>query len=313
MICAMNLHTTTGKWKLGAALAFLTALIWGITPIALNALLDTMDFYTVGMYRFLLSAAILMIVVPAKYGKPTLRNIRPQFIILLVVAIAGLFGNYTLFMVGLDFLPPSSVAVIMQTAPLFLLAGGIIVFKENYSKYQFIGLFVLISGLFLFFNQKLFEVFSQINDFNLGVLVVLASATLWAIYALSQKQLLKTLPSNTVLLIVYLGCMLLFLPLSTPKALFELDLISLILLIYCALTTIVAYGLFSESLNHLEASRVSAVLAAVPLLTIFFEIILAKLFPETIAHNPLNALSILGACMVVTGSMVSSLSGKIKS
>ena len=71
-------------------------------------------------------------------------------------------------------------------------------------------------------------------------------------------------------------------------------------MIFCGFNTLIAYGCFAEALAHLEASRVSAVIALTPLLTV----LIVQLIPiEGIVAEPIGALSLLGALMVVCGSV----------
>ena len=68
-------------------------------------------------------------------------------------------------------------------------------------------------------------------------------------------------------------------------------------------STLIAYGSFSEALTHIEASRVSAILATTPLITLFF----VQFVPITILNpEPLSFIVILGALFVVTGSVITS-------
>ena len=67
-----------------------------------------------------------------------------------------------------------------------------------------------------------------------------------------------------------------------------------------------AYGAFAEALDHWEASRVSAVLAITPMLTLAWMAVLDPLSAHIIPE-PLNALSLAGAALVVAGSMLMSL------
>jgi len=199
----MNVHTTTGRFRLGIGLSLLTAFLWGVAPIALKVVLGGMDPYTVSWYRYLISAGVLSFFVYKKHGRPSLTKLRGSIPWLLLIAVAGLSSNQILFLTGLDHLNPSSAAVIIQTAPMFLVIGGIVLFKERYSPRQFTGLAILILGLVLFFNQRLHEIFSSLGEYTLGILLVLAAGLLWATYALAQKQLLKTFPSETIMLVIY--------------------------------------------------------------------------------------------------------------
>ncbi len=304
----MNIHTTTGRWKLGLFLSFITIIMWGVAPIAIKVILYDMDAATVAWYRFLLSAVIMGIWVNKKYGKPSVNAFKGSVLWLIIIASLSLSGNYAFFMLGLKYLPPSSTAVVIQLAPMFLLFGSLIIFKEKFSHLQSIGFIILVCGLILFFNRRFGEIIGGLNSYTMGIIFVILSALLWAIYALAQKQLLNTFPSETIMFIIYVISVLFFTPFARPYQLFNISVIQMLLLLFTGLNTILAYGCFSESLNHLEASRVSAILSITPLVTIVAMRIVALIFPSIIEPELLNTLSIIGAIMVVSGSMVSSLS-----
>jgi drug/metabolite transporter (DMT)-like permease len=75
------------------------------------------------------------------------------------------------------------------------------------------------------------------------------------------------------------------------------------MLLFCGLNTLMAYGAFAEALEHWEASRVSAVLALTPLVTLVAVWAVSLLAPTLIAPERLTALSVLGAILVVAGSV----------
>ena len=56
----MELHRTSGRWKLGLALSLCTVLLWGMLPIALKALLRGLDALTISWFRFLLACLLLV-------------------------------------------------------------------------------------------------------------------------------------------------------------------------------------------------------------------------------------------------------------
>lgn len=304
----MSVHTTTGRWRLGVGLSLLTALLWGVGPIALKAVLSELDPYTIVWYRLLIAAGILSVFILRKRKRPSLKKLRGAVPWLLFIAIAGFSINQAIFLFGLDYITPSAATVVIQTAPVFLIIGGIVIFKESYSTRQFIGLAILLSGLVLFFNQRLGEIVSNLGDYTIGILLILVAGLLWAVYALCQKQLLKTFSSDTIMLMVYCGGALVFLPLAKPASAFEAGPVTIALIALCSLITVSSFGSFSEALDHLEISRISAILACIPLITIASMKIISALVPGFIQSEPLNALSIIGALLVVTGSMVSSLS-----
>jgi drug/metabolite transporter (DMT)-like permease len=303
----MDLHKTTGRWKFGLLLSLITAFLWGVTPIAIKVVLEEMDPYTISWYRFLFSAILISIWIYRRHGIPDLTIFRGSVIWLTILAIIGLATNYAFFMIGLNYLPPSTVTVVIQLAPMFLLFGSLLVFKEKFSVYQCIGFIILAVGLILFFNMRLNFLLSGFSSYALGIVFIVLAAITWAVYALAQKQLLVSFPSEIIMLFIYSGCFILFTPFSKPTLIFHLGFIKLLLLIFACFTTVLAYGSFSEALNHLEASRISTVLAILPLITIVSMKAILIIFPECIEAEPLNLLSVTGAFMVVFGSMTSSL------
>ena len=112
------------------------------------------------------------------------------------------------------------------------------------------------------------------------------------------------------MLFIYVFASFALAPSSSPSLLLNLSWLQWLLLAYCALNTLIAYGAFAEALNHWEASRVSAVLALTPLGTFITAMIVAWQFPDYLAPENLDLLSWLGAIVVVIGSMVISLASR---
>ncbi|MBD3289058.1 EamA family transporter [candidate division KSB1 bacterium] len=300
-------HTTSGRWKLGFALAFSAAVLWGLLPIALKGLLNEMDPVTITWYRFLLAALVLAAFVFRKNGVLDFGKFRGTVLILLLVAGLSLYGNYILFLFGLNYLTPGVSQIVIQLAPVFMLLGGLIIFGERFSATQWIGLAILLSGMVLFFNERMAELISHFTGYTIGILLIITAAFIWSFYGLAQKQLLKTFPSEIIMLFIYFSGIFVLLPGSKPGQLSQLDATQIGLLIFCGLNTLLAYGSFAEALDHWEASRISAVLATTPIITIIAVKIGAAIFPSLIQPEHLNMWSIIGALMVVGGSMISAL------
>jgi drug/metabolite transporter (DMT)-like permease len=90
----------------------------------------------------------------------------------------------------------------------------------------------------------------------------------------------------------------------------ELDATGMIGLVIASLATAGAYGCFSAALEHVEASRVSALIALVPLGTLASNYLLSSMVPELVPRVSLSALSLAGAGAVVLGSLITALSGE---
>ncbi|MFN6462017.1 MAG: DMT family transporter [Nostoc sp. DedVER02] len=303
----MSLHQSSGRWRLGLALSLLTVLLWGILPIALAITLQVLDVYTVIWFRFLVSFLLLALYLGIHGKLPKLEQLHSASWKLLAIATLFLGINYFFFMQGLALTSPANAEVLIQLSSLLLGFGGLVIFKERYHLYQWIGVSVMICGYVLFFREQLTNLITAHGTYILGSILIALGATAWAIYALAQKQLLQSLSSPSIMLIIYGGCALLFTPLARVKSLFLLDPFHLGMLVFCALNTLIAYGAFAESLEHWEASRVSAVLALAPIVTLILVAVVSVIAPTWIPAEHFSFIAILGAGLVVTGSVAIAL------
>lgn len=299
----------TSNWRLGLLFASTTAAAWGCLPIALKAMLRYMDPYTITWYRFLVSAIVAGIVLWITGGLPRLRQLGPRSRGILLLAVVGLVGNYLLYLIGLSFASPGSTQVLVQLAPMFLLLGGLIIFKESFSALQWLGLATLLGGLGLFFHDRFAAMVDLDAELGKGVFLIVLASLVWAIYAIAQKVLQVEITPQGILLVIYVSASIALLPTAEPATLVSLTPWALVLLVFCSLNTLVAYGAFAEALRHWEASRVSAVLALTPLLTLGFGVLLAALPTGYVNSDPSDPVSLAGAVVVVVGSAVTALGG----
>ncbi|HAX77295.1 MAG TPA: EamA family transporter, partial [Cyanobacteria bacterium UBA11372] len=262
------LHQSSGKWRLGLALSLVTVFLWGVLPIALSVTLQALDVYTVTWFRFLVSFGILAVYLAGRKQLPSLDKLRLMPLGLLAIAIVFLALNYILYLQGLALTAPANAQVLIQLAPVLMGLGGLVIFKERYTLRQWVGVGVLTLGFVLFFNERLSNLIAAKGQYLLGSGIILIAAAAWAIYALAQKQLLQKLPSSNIMLLIYGGCAVLFSPFAQPQSLLTMSPLHWGMLLFCALNTVLAYGSFAEALEHWEASRVSAVLALAPIVTL---------------------------------------------
>ena len=289
----MILHRTTGSWKLGLTLALVPTLLWGLLPVVLKGLLVAMDPWTITWYRVLIAAVVLGAVVLPKYGLAPLKALSPSGVLLLLLCGVGLCANYITYVVGLEYITPGTAQVVIQLAPMLLLLGSLFVFRERFTAFQWSGTLVFIAGLLVFFNRRLGDLLDAVSEYTLGVFFIVIASLTWAVYALAQKQLLRSLPSSYIMLFVYLAGTVAFLPFAKPEAILTLDAVHLGLLAFGGLNTLVAYGCFAEALDHWEASRIGAVLTVIPLVTVAAVEIGAVWFPGYVEHEVLTWLSLL--------------------
>ncbi len=297
----------TGNWKLGLILSLITAVMWGFLPYALTPLLTTLDPITITFYRFSGGGLLLFIWLVAKKRTPKPRNLPAKSWFLLFLAIVCICGNYLFWLEGLALTSPATAQVVIQIAPMLLLLGSVVIYKESFGIKQSLGLIIFFIGLGLFFNQRLGTLLDELSSYSLGVFYVVFASVVWTVYALAQKSLLKDFQALELIFIIVTIGSLIFLPFSQPADIFKLDTLQLSMLAFTSINTAVAYGCFTEAMHHWDTSRVSAVVAIVPVLTLTIGYFQYQFFPDFLPQETINNLSILGAIIVVAGSAIAAL------
>ena len=304
------MHSTSGRWQLGLALALTTAVFWGLLPIALQVALEGMDAWTITWYRFATAALALGIFLAWRGRVPLRAPLTRRGWVLYAVALLCLVANYVSYLLSLELTSPTVAQVLIQLAPMFLLFGGVIVFRERFAPLQWAGFVVLVAGLLVFFHDRYAEVFALQTRLGLGVAVMLFSALVWSVYAMAQKQLLTQLASGQVLFLLYAGAVPLLLPPAQLAQILELNGLQLGMLAFCCANTVIAYGCFAEALEHWEVSRVSAVVTLAPVFTLLGVEAAAWLWPAQAPAELLSGWNVLGALLVVVGSMITALGAR---
>ena len=225
-----------------------------------------------------------------------------------------LTGNFVFYLLGVQYTTPGNAQLLIQFAPLGMMLGGIVIFRERFSPWQWFGAALMVCGLGLFFRDQLggsahVGVATHVDrtHYLIGSAFVLLGALVWATYSLAQKQLLMRLRSPVVLAFIYAVAALVLMPFAHPQQLLALTGLQWLVLGYCALNTLGAYGAFAEALAHWEASRVSAVLATTPLLCIAVVDLAHALWPAQIDAEHIGMLGWIGAAIAVSGSIAVSI------
>lgn len=314
-----TLHRASGHWRLGLILSLTTAVCWATLPVALKIVLDLLDPITLTWFRFLIAALCTAAWLGWRGRLGGYARLGGRGRALLLLAAVMLLGNYVFYLYGVQLTTPANAQLLIQLAPLLMALGGIWLFKEAFRPAQWLGLALLVAGLALFFHDQWLhaalrdtplDAAGEASGYLLGSACVLVAAVVWAVYALAQKQLLMRLDSMQILLAIYTFAALALWPFAHPSGLGALDGTHWMLLMFCALNTVGAYGAFAEALAHWEASRVSAVLATTPLMCIAVSMLVHALWPHWLAPEHIGTWGWAGAAIAVSGSAAVSLLGR---
>lgn len=297
---------------MGIFFALITAMMWGIVPIAMKQILPNMQPHTLVWYRFAISTLGLGMILALRKQLPNLRVFRRRrWIAILLAALIGLSGNFLLFSTALQYLNPTVSQVIGQVSPVCMMFASVFLLKETMRPTQIIGAMILVLGLLFFFNTNLIEIFTKMTDFTKGIILGVSASLIWVIYGIAQKVLLRRLGSQQILLLLYVLCTIVILPFASLEEIFNLNSWQLICLVFCGLNTVIAYGALAEAMARWQAAQVSAIITFTPLFTLLFADLLAIFWPNMFEFQSLNTLAYIGAFMVVAGAMFSAVGHRL--
>ena len=295
----------------GGILALVATGMWSSLPLFVQQVVKSMDAVTAVWYRFAIAGVLLFLFLFISGKLPKISALNGRSVMFVVLGTAGLASNFWLYNLALKYIPPTTSQVLSPLSSFVLLIIGVLFFKEKMGWHQKVGLFLLITGLLLFFNQR-FDDFRHLNQYSLGVIFMITSTLVWIIYALAQKLLLDRLTPQQILLLIYIGSAVILFPISEVKDATKLDHFQLICLILTGLNTIIAYGCYAEALSRWDISKVSAVLTQIPVFTLLFSHLAFALSPTYFSVVELNWISYFGAFFVVMGALFSALGHKMK-
>jgi drug/metabolite transporter (DMT)-like permease len=284
----------------------LTAAQWGIGPPLLKELLPVLGSATIVWCRLTISALVLAAYFATYRSTPWRNLLEPRNLALIAIATVGLLGNYIVFMFGLEHIPPGAAQVLAQLAPISLLVGGVVIFKEPFSPLQWMGIALAIIGLGLFFHEH-FNALKQLGSYGVGLLWIVLASLLWGTFGLAQKALSSRVGSQQVLLVIYAIGIVVYLPGVQFHRIPSMTLSSVIYLLLASLSVVVSYVSLSAAMKRWDASRVSAILTTTPLFTLSYVTFATWWLPGYATADALDWLNWVGAALVVLGSCVAAI------
>lgn len=286
----------------GIIYTLITVLLWGVLSIALKVAGQVIDSPTIVWFRFSLAFFGMVVWMLIKDPKGLRILYKPS--LLIVISSLALAGNYIGFMVGIQYTTPSNAQVAIQFGPILLAFAGVVYFHEKISRIQIIGFILSILGFVVFYQQHLTAMAGQEEQYTKGILITLAGAVAWAVYAALQKSLILNYSVGTLNVFMFGLPVILFLPFADFASLTQLSLGYWILLVFLGANTLISYGCLSLALKYLEAGKVSIMLILNPIITFIVMGVFTWLQVNWVAPEHFSVLSVLGALVALFGAIL---------
>ena len=282
----------------GILLSLVTALLWGVLPIFLKITLQGFHAGTISWFRFVFAFLLLAGILQWKEHKPLDILRKPPW--MGIVGGACLSANYYWVTVAVDLSGPSNMAVLIQTASIFLVLVGVFVFHEHLTLRQVLGMFVAGVGLFLFFYDQQSRILETGDYFYANFLIVLA-ALVWVGYMVSQKFLSRQYGAQSLNLLVYAVATLTLIGGVEWADFTRAGLTAWLSLIFCGFNTLLAYGTLAEAVKYIPLALISVIISLNPLITLWGMKILPQIGFAGLQADPVGSLGYFGGVVAVTG------------
>ena len=282
---------------LGIFLSAVTALLWGILPIILSISLQGFTSGTIAWFRFSLAFGVLGIVLSLKGRRPLniLRN--PPWM--------GVFGglcltaNYYWVTLAVDISGPSNMAVLIQTASVFLVVTGVLVFHERLIFRQFLGMFIVAAGLTLFFFDQ--QSRTSNNSYYYADFLIQLAALVWVGYMISQKFLSRIYGAQSLNFLVYAVSTLVLAGTVEWTEFVSAGSNAWLALVFCGINTLLAYGALAEAVKYLPLAIISVIISLNPLITLLGMKILPEMGFANLQPDPVGMMGYWGGAIAVAG------------
>ena len=282
----------------GILLSLVTALLWGVLPIFLKITLQGFHAGTISWFRFVFAFLLLAGILQWKEHKPLDILRKPPW--MGIVGGACLSANYYWVTVAVDLSGPSNMAVLIQTASIFLVLVGVFVFHEHLTLRQVLGMFVAGVGLFLFFHDQQSRILETGDYFYANFLIVLA-ALVWVGYMVSQKFLSRQYGAQSLNLLVYAVATLTLIGGVEWADFTRAGLTAWLALIFCGVNTLLAYGTLAEAVKYIPLALISVIISLNPLITLWGMKILPEIGFAGLQADLVESLGYFGGAIAVTG------------
>ena len=197
----------------------------------------------------------------------------------------------------------SVAAVLLYTAPAFVMLLSVLIFKEAFTGRKFLSLVMTLAGCILVTGVVSFGAAPHISW--QAALLGVGSGFFYALYSIFGKFALKKYAPSTLTLYTFVFAAIGALPISGIFA--KLDLFCSVQAVegtvgLAVLSCILPYLLYSTGLKYVEAGK-AAVMATL-------EPVVASVLGVTFYHDDATWTKILGICLVVGAIVMVNIGGR---
>lgn len=286
------------RW-VGPACLLGAALIWGFVPTSTRHVVQTLSPGNILLTRFLVGALAAVVLFSLFRAPLPPRKLIPQAIFL---GLLGQLGFNVPLAYGIQHVEAGTVALISGMSSVFMAALAVPLLGERPQARVVVGLVLALAGSVLVTVMSGGEL-SLSRDQAVGSLLILLSATLWAVYSVIVKPWLGQIPPTSIPMLGSIAGLPLMIPIGASGLLGGLSDLAwtgwLGVAQFTITASVIAPILWAVGLQRGEASRAGLYLYLTPL---FGVIVSAILLDE-----PVTIGTIVGGGLIVAGVALATL------
>ncbi|WP_374454767.1 DMT family transporter [Nocardioides sp.] len=268
-----------------------TLVMWASAFVVIRHVAHDVSPGALGAGRLLVAALVVLPLVLRKgWVRPTLREWG-----LLALGGVGWFGIYNLALnAGERHVDAGTAAMIIQIGPVIVALLAVPLFGERMHRWLLAGMVVGFAGVAVIARGSTTDAGASV----LGVVLVLVAAAMYAVGVLTQKVLLRRIPSVQVVLVSFLMGAATCLPFATDLPGIVADGgAELWWIVYLGvLPTAVAFTTWAYALTHTDAGKLSLTTFLVPGIATVIAWLLIDEVPPSLTFLG-GALAIVGVLM----------------
>jgi drug/metabolite transporter (DMT)-like permease len=279
--------------------------LWGSAFTSSKVAIAAVGYEVAGSLRFLLGAAVLLLVLPFA-GRPGPGRDGRNWLALTGLGLVGVFGYNLLFFLGLSLAPATDGSMIIPVlSPVITTALSVLLGHRRLASTQVLGLGAAVLGAATYITGAPAEPGS--GHRIIGDALFVAAAACWSTYTVLGRPILGRLAAQRVsTYTTAIGALALGLvasPFVGDVDVARLDGVFWLNMAYLAiLPTALAYVLYYRAVHRLGATTAATMMFLVPVVGMVCGIVLL--------HESINPTQVVGSIMMLGGAFLATRTPK---
>lgn len=283
------------KYRLAILALITTNIIWGASTPIFKWSLETVQPFTFAFFRFFIASLILL-----PFTIHNLKVSRHDLVSLFVLSITGFFLHIGLLLVGLNISSSLNSSIITTSAPIFLVIGSGLFFKEKVKQRVIFGTIISLIGVILIILRPLFD--KGLDGSILGNVFFVLSTLSFVVYTLLLKEYTTHLRTTTITFYLFAIAAVIFFPFALMEGAKQplitmLNSQAIIGILFAALfTSVTGYVFYNFAIRFIKGSEVGIFLYMDPIVT--------ALVAVPLLHENVTSFFLFGSLLVFVGIFV---------